>query len=104
MADTGSPLPSPLRTRIESLSGMDMSAVRVHYNSPRPAQLGAQAHAQGTDIHLAPGQGHRLAHEAWHIVQQRQGRVGDNLRTHVGLSTDPHAREVECDMLARRTP
>jgi hypothetical protein len=83
---------------------MDVSHVRVHFNSPVVAQHNALAYAQGADIHLAPGQGHRLAHEAWHIVQQRQGRVGDNLRTHIGLSTDPHAREVECAMLARRTP
>ena len=77
MADTGSPLPSPLRTRIESLSGMDMSAVRVHYNSPRPAQLGAQAHAQGTDIHLAPGQGQQ-GHQggADHGAAEQSGHRG----------------------------
>jgi hypothetical protein len=37
-------------------------------------------------------------------VQQRQGRVGDNVRTHIGLSTSERAREIERDLLARRTP
>ena len=68
-------LPDPLRAGIESLSGVSMEGVAVHYNSPRPAQLHAAAYAQGRDIHLAPGQDHHLPHEAWHVVQQAQGRV-----------------------------
>jgi len=47
----------------------------VHYNSDKPAQLQAHAYAQGTDIHLASGQEKHLPHEAWHVVQQKQGRV-----------------------------
>ncbi|VVD66799.1 hypothetical protein PAQ31011_00388 [Pandoraea aquatica] len=68
-------LPTSLKAGIESLSGMDMSHVRVHYNSSRPAQLQAHAYAQGSEIHLAPGQERHLPHEAWHVVQQAQGRV-----------------------------
>jgi hypothetical protein len=68
-------MPNPLKSGIESLSGMDMSSVRVHRNSGKPAQLNAQAYAQGHDIHLGPGQERHLPHEAWHVVQQRQGRV-----------------------------
>ena len=41
----------------------------------RPAQLQAHAFAQGADIHMAPGQEKHLPHEAWHVVQQKQGRV-----------------------------
>jgi len=104
MAETGTGLPPTIKTGIESLSGMSMDHVRVHYNSSQPAQLNALTYAQGSDIHVGPGQEHHLAHEAWHIVQQRQGRVGDNVRTHIGLSTDPRALEVERDLLARRTP
>ncbi len=100
----GTGLPDGLRSGIESLSGMSMDHVRVHYNSPQPAQLGAHAYAQGTHIHVGPGQDRHLAHEAWHVVQQRQGRVGDNVRTHIGLSADERTREVERDLLARRTP
>jgi hypothetical protein len=68
-------LPDALKSGIESLSGYDMSEVRVHYNSTKPAALQARAYAQGNDIHLAPGQEKHLPHEAWHVVQQMQGRV-----------------------------
>jgi hypothetical protein len=49
-------LPDQLKSGIESLSGLSMDHVRVHYNSSHPAQLNALAYAQGSDIHLAPGQ------------------------------------------------
>ncbi len=39
--------PDNLKTGIESLSGMSMDSVRVHYNSSQPAQLNALAYAQG---------------------------------------------------------
>ena len=103
MPGPGSELPPALKTGIESLSGMSMDHVNVHYNSPKPAQVNALAYAQGADIHVAPGQHRHLAHEAWHIVQQRQGRVGDNLRTHIGLSSDERTLAVERDLLAKRT-
>jgi len=68
-------LPDNLKSGIENLSGMSMDNVKVHYNSSQPAQLNALAYAQGTDIHVAPGQEQYLPHEAWHVVQQAQGRV-----------------------------
>ncbi|MBW1296268.1 DUF4157 domain-containing protein [Aquimarina litoralis] len=68
-------LPDKLKAGIETLSGYSMNDVKVHYNSNKPAQLRALAYAQGTDIHLAPGQEKHLPHEAWHVVQQKQGRV-----------------------------
>ncbi|MEQ9405971.1 MAG: DUF4157 domain-containing protein [Cyclobacteriaceae bacterium] len=68
-------LPDKLKAGIENLSGHSMDDVRVHYNSPRPAQLQAHAFAQGNQIHLASGQEKHLPHEAWHVVQQKQGRV-----------------------------
>jgi hypothetical protein len=68
-------LPDNLKSGIENLSGVDISDVKVNYNSNKPAQLNAHAFAQGTDIHVAPGQEKHLAHEAWHTVQQKQGRV-----------------------------
>lgn len=71
--DTG--LPDRLKAGTESLSGYSMDDVKVHYNSDKPAQLQAHAYAQGTDIHLAPGQEQHLPHEAWHVIQQKQGRV-----------------------------
>src|ERR1700744_4241511 len=104
MAGPGSELPPTLKAGIESLSGMSMDHVQVHYNSPKPAQLNALAYAQGADIHVAPGQDRHLAHEAWHIVQQRQGRVGPTARTHIGLSTDLKTLATERALLAKRTP
>ncbi|MCO6492326.1 MAG: DUF4157 domain-containing protein [Phaeodactylibacter sp.] len=68
-------LPAPLQAGIEQLSGYSMDDVKVHYNSTKPAQLSALAYAQGTDIHLGPGQEKHLPHEAWHVAQQKQGRV-----------------------------
>ena len=68
-------LPDTLKSGIEGLSGVSMDDVKVHYNSPKPARLQAHAFAQGTDIHMAPGQDKHLPHEAWHVVQQKQGRV-----------------------------
>lgn len=68
-------LPDNLKSGIENLSGYSMDDVKVHYNSVKPAQLQAHAYAQGTEIHLASGQEKHLPHEAWHVVQQKQGRV-----------------------------
>lgn len=68
-------LPAGLRAGVEQLSGADMSNVRVHYNSPAPAQMQAHAYAQGNTIHVAPGQEQHVPHEAWHVAQQQQGRV-----------------------------
>ncbi len=87
--DTG--LPDNLKSGIESLSGVDMSDVKVHYNSSKPAQLNAFAFAQGSDIHLASGQEKHLPHEAWHVVQQKQGRVKPTkqLKSNTSINDDP---------------
>lgn len=68
-------IPDPLKNGIENLSGYSLNDVKVHYNSSQPAALQAHAYAQGSDIHIAPGQEKHLPHEAWHVVQQKQGRV-----------------------------
>lgn len=66
-------LPDNLKTGVEDISGFAMDDVKVHYNSDKPAQFQAFAYAQGTDIHIGPGQEKHLPHEAWHVVQQKQG-------------------------------
>jgi hypothetical protein len=68
-------LPDYLKSGTENFSGYSMDDVRVHYSSDKPAQLQAHAYAQGTEIHLASGQEKHLPHEAWHVAQQKQGRV-----------------------------
>ena len=67
-AQTG--LPDALRSGVESLSGVSMDDVRVHANSSQPAHLNALAYAQGSNIHLGPGEEQHLPHEAWHVAQQ----------------------------------
>lgn len=73
-------MPDNLKTGIENLSGISMDDVKVHYNSSEPAELQALAYTQGTDIHVAPGQEQHLPHEAWHVVQQKQGRVKPSIQ------------------------
>jgi len=49
-------MPSSLKVGLQALSGMDLSGVRVHNNSSKPAQLNALSYTQRQDIHLCPGQ------------------------------------------------
>ncbi|MGM9512973.1 eCIS core domain-containing protein [Roseateles sp. DB2] len=96
-------LPEGLRRGIESLSGIDMSGVRVHRNSSKPAALQAHAFAQGQDIHLGPGQETHLPHEAWHVVQQAQGRVRPTVQMKGGVPVnDDSGLEREADVMGAR--
>jgi hypothetical protein len=96
-------LPEGLRRGAEALSGIALGDVRVHYNSAEPAKLGALAHAQGGDIHLGPGQERHLPHEAWHVVQQRQGRVRPTTQLKAGVAiNDDAGLEREADVMGAR--
>lgn len=90
-------LPGQLKSGIESMSGFSMDDVNVHYNSDKPAQLKAHAYAQGTDIHIAPGQEKHLPHEAWHVVQQKQGRVQPTTQLKAFNINDDEGLEKEAD-------
>lgn len=68
-------VPDALLQKVMQESGLDLSQVRVHYNSPKPAELGALAYTEGFNIYLAPGEEAQLEHELWHVVQQLQGRA-----------------------------
>lgn len=92
-------MPSNLKSGIESLSGYKMDDVRVHYNSSRPAQLQALAYTQGTNIHIAPGQEQHLPHEAWHVVQQMQGRVQPTTQLQGVNINDNEGLEREADVM-----
>jgi Domain of unknown function (DUF4157) len=92
-------LPDGLKSGIESLSGVSMDNVKVHYNSSHPAQLNALAYAQGRDIHVAPGQERHLPHEAWHVVQQSQGRVQATTQMAGVQVNDSTALENEADVM-----
>lgn len=96
-------LPDNLKGGIENLSGISLNDVKVHYNSDKPAQLQAHAYAQGTDIHIGPGQEKHLPHEAWHVVQQKQGRVETTrqLKDKVNLN-DEVGLEKEADIMGAK--
>ena len=80
-----------------------MDNVKVHYNSSKPAELNALAYAQGTDIHIGPGQEKHLAHEAWHVVQQKEGRVATTTQMKGGVNiNDDAGLEKEADVMGAK--
>jgi hypothetical protein len=96
-------LPAGLRRRVEQLSGVAMDGVKVHYDSPEPAQVQALAFTKGTDIHVAPGQEKHIAHEAWHVVQQAQGRVNKTTQLKSGVAVnDDLGLEREADLMGAK--
>ncbi|MBD2299588.1 DUF4157 domain-containing protein [Nostoc sp. FACHB-190] len=95
-------LPDNLKTGVENLSGMGMDDVKVHYNSSEPPKFQAAAYTQGTDIHVAPGQEKHLPHEAWHVVQQKQGRVKPSIQLK-GISANVDSTlEKEADVMGAK--
>jgi len=92
-------MPDTLKAGIEGLSGISMDDVHVHYNSTKPAQVQALAYTQGADIYVRPGQEKHLAHEAWHVVQQKQGRVKPTLQTKEATINDDAQLEKEADAM-----
>jgi|GEM_PF-1990471 hypothetical protein len=95
-------MPDQLKSGIESLSGYAMDDVKVHYNSAKPATMQAHAYAQGSDIHIAPGQEQHLPHEAWHVVQQKQGRVKATTQLKGEAINDDPSLEYEADVMGAR--
>lgn len=95
-------LPDRLKEGVESMSGFCLDDVRVHFNSEKPAQLQAYAYTQGLNIYVAPGQEKHLPHEAWHTVQQMQGRVKSNYEiNHIGIN-DNAGLEREATVMGSR--
>ena len=93
-------MPDHLQAGIEKLSDFSMNDVKVYDNFGKPAQLHALAYAQGTDIHIAPGQERHLPHEAWHVVQQKQGRVRPTMQMKGGVNiNDDKGLEKEADVM-----
>lgn len=96
-------LPNQLKSGVEKLSGVSLNDVKVHYNSSKPATLQAHAYAQGTEIHVAPGQEKHLPHEAWHTVQQKQGRVKPTIQMKQGIPVnDDVGLEAEADQMGAK--
>lgn len=95
-------MPGDLTSGFAATTGHDLSNVNVHYNSNAPAQVGALAYAQGNDIHLGPGQEQHLAHEAAHVVQQREGRVQANNSIGDMPVNDSQSLESEADSMGAK--
>ena len=77
--------------------------MKVHYNSDKPAQLQAHAYTQGSDFHLASGQEKHLPHEAWHVVQKKQGRVQATIQLEGKVNiNDDLALQKEADEMSFR--
>jgi hypothetical protein len=95
-------MPDNLKAGVEHLSGIDMSDVRVHYKSSKPAEVGALAYTQGINIHIAPGQERHLPHEAWHVVQQAQGRVPPTMQLKGLAVNDDKVLEKEADVMEEK--
>ncbi len=105
----GDALPDPVRTKMEGSFGADFSAVRVHQGG-EAAALHADAYAEGTDLHFAPGRydphsesGQALlGHELGHVVQQAEGRVAATRQMHGAAVNDDPALEREADVWGER--
>lgn len=101
----GQPLPSEVRSKMESAFGADFSDVRVHVGH-EASRIGAIAYTWGSNIHFAPGhynphtlQGQKvLGHELWHVVQQKAGRVKNPFGSGVAVVQD-HSLEAEADRM-----
>ena len=101
--DNKTGMPDDLKQGVENLSGEDMSDVKVTYNSDKPAQLQAHAYAVGNNIHIAPGQEKHLPHEAWHVVQQKQGRVQPTMQMKGNVNVNDDAGlEKEADVMGQK--
>jgi hypothetical protein len=84
---------------MERLSGMTMDDVKVHYNSSAPAKVQAEAFTHGREIHIGSNGGRHLPHEAWHVVQQKQGRVKPTLQEKGVAINDDDGLEREADVM-----
>jgi hypothetical protein len=92
-----------LKSGVEKLSDESLDDVQVHRNSDQPAQMQAHAFAQGNQIHVAPGQEKHLPHEAWHVAQQKQGRVKPTIQMKGKIPVnDDKGLEHEADVMGAK--
>jgi hypothetical protein len=100
LRSTGQPLGTGLREEMEArFGGADFSDVRLHNDSQarRSAEeVGARAYTSGSSVVIGAGGAdkHTLAHELGHVLQQRQGPVGDTV-DHRGLAISSPTDHLE---------
>jgi len=98
----GAGLAPGLRAGIEQLGGVSMEDVRVHRNSAQAAHYGAEAFTQGPNIHVGPGHDKHIPHEAWHVVQQKRGRVSATSQVNGAPLNDDPGLEAEADRMGEQ--
>jgi hypothetical protein len=96
----GSSLDTGTRASMESGFGTSFEDVRVHHDSQSDMlarRLTAHAFTTGSDIFLrgdaSPSDGHLIAHELTHVVQQRS--MGGGGAMSVGAAGDPHEHQAD---------
>jgi len=62
-------LPGTLEESIESLSGISLKDVKIHFNSDMPTELNGDSYTQAEDIHVSPRQEQHLTHKAEHCAE-----------------------------------
>jgi Domain of unknown function (DUF4157) len=105
---SGEPLTDATRTKMEGSFGTSFADVRVHQGD-QAARVGAEAYAEGSNLHFAPGRyapgsaggDELIGHELTHVVQQRAGRVAAPAQHKGGVNDDP-ALEAEADVMGAR--
>lgn len=96
------PLPPSLKFGLQSITNIPLDDISIFYDSPEPARIHALAFTQGNSIYLGPGQEEHLPHEAWHAIQQRQGRVQPTLQGKSGPINIEKNLEVEADAMGAK--
>ncbi|MGN1340474.1 MAG: DUF4157 domain-containing protein [Oscillospiraceae bacterium] len=90
---------------LENRSGVDLSDVSIYHNSPKPAEIGALAYAQGSSVYIGPGQDKLLGHELTHVVQQKQGLVSsDSSIGGLPVNTSPALERAADNMAVTSAP
>lgn len=95
-------IPDNIKSGIEKLSGISLDDVKVYYNSPEPAKIGAYAYTEGTNVYISPGQEAYLSHELWHVIQQKQGKTKPTQKRHGKKVDDRISMESEATNQGKR--
>lgn len=96
------PLPADIRAHHEAASGVSLHDAQVFRNSPIPERWSAEALTFRNRVFLGPGKERHLAHEAWHVVQQKRNAVHADFRIG-GTGVNTSARfENEADRMGAR--
>lgn len=83
-------IPTQMKMDFERRSGLSFDDVRVHYNSDKPAKIGALAYTQGMQVYIGQGQEKHLRHELGHVVQQKTMPVPATVMKHgIAINNDP---------------